>query len=452
MTLEQKTVRFFPAFAVSSLLIFVYALLLNGEHFGDGGKFSWGVSRFIDYYGPTDAGSYLRLAFDLSRLSVSAENIWILNLWPPGMSALNAIAISLPGSIFLWMILINVCLTALPVAMVLTMAKTKVGFAWLIAISTVFVFQPNKSWVLTDGLFMSDGIGSHLLLIGLLLGLRGFIGYKNGCAQSRVRKWFLLSGIAFALSLHFRVSFFPTVGVLVVLALIFLLFMVGRGTVQKKHQVLITPISLFLVSLFLTSAPWTIIVSTILHPGNPSWSTGDYQWAQRWMTEDYLLDAKAGWLVAGEANWACDIEPARCGELQDFVTSGDANHFDYLRQAAIQAAIANPLELLIVKTDPLAESTWTMAGSPITGNATSVQIIGYVVLVGLLLLSFFVSVNQRNEAWLVVLLAFSYVATLVISHVESRYMIPFWDLLLLGLMPYWVSASKTYRKMKNTFR
>jgi hypothetical protein len=438
-----KLGRFLPAYSATVTSLLFYALILNSGHLGSQGKFFWDVSEFITFYGTSDAGSYLRLASDISNLRVSQDNIWILNLWPPGMSILDSLAIALPGSLFFWMIVMNVLIMALPIAVLLSMVRSRVDLWWAIGISLVFVFQPNKSWVLTEGLFMSDGVGSHFFLTGLILCIKGLVEHRDVNQRDKTQKYFILAGVTFSLSLHFRFGLFPSVGVLVFLALIGIALSFTRRSLKTRFLDLKKPMVSFLMSLFLVSAPWTLFVATILHPGNLSWSTGDYQWAQRWMTDNYLLEGNAGWLVTGGANWACEVSPQRCEALQGLVTSGDGSHFGTLRQSAIETAILNPIDLFILKTGPLSEATWLTSGAQLTGAASLVQLAGFGLILGFLVISFFVFTRIHHPAWIAVVVVFGYLATLVIAHVESRYMIVFWDVIILAILPVWFQLFRT---------
>jgi hypothetical protein len=341
------------------------------------------------------------------------------------------------------MIVMNVLIMALPISVLLSMVRNRVDLWWAIGISLVFVFQPNKSWVLTEGLFMSDGVGSHFFLTGLILGIKGLVEHRDVDQRDNTQKYFILAGVMFSLSLHFRFGLFPSVGVLVFLALIGIALSFFRRSLKTRFLDLRKPMVSFLLSLFLVSAPWTLFVATILHPGNLSWSTGDYQWAHRWMTDDYLLESNAGWLVIGEANWACEVSPQRCEALQGLVTSGDGSHFGTLRQYAIETAILNPIDLFILKTGPLSEATWLTSGAQLTGAASLVQLLGFGLILGFLIISFFVFSKIHHPAWLAVIVVFGYLATLVIAHVESRYMIVFWDIIILAILPVWLQLLRT---------
>ena len=425
-------VRFRFAYLVTFSILASYAVLLNFGEFSVEGRASWSAEQYVEYFGLSDAGSYLRLGIDLANFTVTPPNFWIVGLWPPGMAVTDALALILPGSVFIWMLLINAASIALPVTLVLSFAKSRRELFWLGGLSILFLAQPSKFWTLTDGLFMSDGLGSNFLLSSLLLahkGVHAYHQYKNPRAALTL---FAFSGFLLSVSMHYRFAFWPVALVLLFLASIMIILSVLRGGTAARLRPLRRGLVMFIISFLLTSAPWTVVVYTIVHPGSPTWSTGDYQWAQRWMTDQYLLEGGAGWLVEGGANWACKIDRETCEALQPMVLSGDGDNFSTFRNLALGTALSNPLQLIAVKFPLLAQAAITPPGAGL-GVALSPAALPVFTSILIMLVAPYLQI-RKTLGFIYSTVVMSIFATLLVAHVESRYMIPVYDLLIFGVL------------------
>ena len=428
----KSPVKLGHSYLLTFCLITLYALFINLKEFAPGGRVHWSPEDFVEYFGFSDAGSYLRLGIDLAQFTVTPGNYWIVGLWPPGMAITDAVAILLPGSLFVWMLLINAASIALPVTLVLSLAKSKRDFFWLGGLSILFLAQPSKFWSLTEGLFMSDGLGSNFLLSSLLLAQKGVQDYRQNNNSRRLLGLFAVSGILLSASMHYRFAFWPVALVVLLIAGLVIVISFLKSGLTSFLKPLRRGLGVFIISFLMSSAPWTVVVTTIVHPGNPTWSTGDYQWAQRWMTDQYLQEGDAGWLVEGGANWACKIDTKTCELLQAKVLSGDGANFSTFRDLALQTAVANPLELLAVKVPIFAQAAVTPPGS---GFGTAPSPIGLPVFISLLVLVLSSFLQLRKTLGFVYsTVVLSIFATLVVAHVESRYMIPIYDLVIFGVL------------------
>lgn len=425
-------VRFRFAYLVTFSVLASYAVLLNlGEFFVEG-RANWSAEQYVEYFGLSDAGSYLRLGIDLANFTVTPPNYWIVGLWPPGMAVIDAFAIMLPGSLFVWMMIINVTALALPVALALSLANSKRDFLWIGGLSLLFVAQPSKSWTLTEGLFMADGIGSSLLLSSLLLSQKALSEFRHNKDYRKMLLLFTLSGILLSASMHFRFSVWPVALVLLVLAGVVVGLSFGKNSLGKVLEFTRPGLSAFVIAFLIASTPWTLFVSTVLHPGNPTWSTSDYAWAQKWMTDQHLLEAGAGWLVAGGANWACSIDRDLCESLQPKVLSGDGEHYSSLRNLALETGISNPLELLAFKVPIFAKATVALPGGTLEGSLSPFAVMVFVIIITVLVASFFQLRKSLGFVYSIVI--FSIFAVLTVAHVEIRYMLPIFDLFILGVL------------------
>jgi hypothetical protein len=425
-------VQFRYTYLLSFCLIALYAVLINLKEFGPGGRVHWVPQDFVDYFGLSDAASYLRLGIDLAEFTVTPANYWIVGLWPPGMAITDAIGIMLPGSLFVWMLLINAASISLPVAIVLSFAKKRADFFWLGGLTILYLAQPSKFWSLSEGAFMSDGLGSNLLLSSLLIAQKAVHDYKQNKSPRRILELFAVSGILLSASMHYRFAFWPVALAILLFASLTIASSLLNSNLAKHLKSLRRGLAVFIISFLVSSAPWTFVVTTVVHPGNPTWSTGEYQWAQRWMTDQYLQEGGAGWLVEGGANWACKLDTKTCELLQAKVLSGDGNNFSEFRDLALKTGISNPLELLALKAPILAQATITPPGASLGADISPMSL---AVFTGILLLTLTSFLQMRKTLGFVYsTVVLSSFATLLVAHVESRYMIPIFDLFIFGVV------------------
>lgn len=436
--MSQKT------FYVSFIALFFFAVVVEAIFLATDnvvGAFTWSnLDDLINSLGGVDAANYLRIGKDISDGVLSNENIWILNLWPPGMPVLYTVLIAIPGSVVVKMVIFSSLFWALAGAFSLSLITPSRSKLATIGFLVFWLLISNPyAWTLGNGIMFSDGLGAALLIVfvNLIFLINKKLNTEGNYFNKRIVILSLLAGLSLGLSLTFRWAFVVSVALVSIFSLLcsvyFLLklsikhFIGPSGQEQKNYFTVLITISL---GIFLAVLPWTIVTQFKLHPGNPTWSMGDYQWGQRWLTDIQLSQANAGFLVEGNANWACEISPEQCIELNKIALSGDGSKYTYLRDEAIKAAIAHPVEYIANRSEVLFRAYFSSPNSKV-GSFDS---IGYGIVNSLISFSFvFLAIISWKKYKLYVLMATITISGLLIAlgiaHVENRYLIPLVSLL-----------------------
>lgn len=456
--MSQKT------FFISFIALFIFAVVVEAIFLATDsvvGAFTWStLDDLINSLGGVDAANYLRIGKDLSDGVLSNENMWILNLWPPGMPVLYTVLLAVPGSIVLKMLIISSICWALAGAFTLSLLAPSGSKVAIIGFLIFWLIISNPyAWTLGNGILFSDGIGAALLIIfiNLIFLINKQVTFEGNYFNKRIVMLSLIAGLSLGLSLTFRWAFVVSVALVSIISLLFSIYLLLKLAInsfkmpsesnQNKYFKVFISISL---GIFIAILPWTIVTQIKLHPGNPTWSMGDYQWGQRWLTDQQLNVAGASFLVEGNANWACEISPERCKVLNKISLSGDSSKYTYLRDEAIKAAITHPIEFIANRSDVLFRSLFSSPNSKV-GSFDS---IGYGVLNTLMAMCFiFLAIITRKQFKLYVLMVTSTISGLLIAlgiaHVENRYLIPIVTLLGTSAFTLLSSRSKTMKVVGN---
>lgn len=420
--------------ALVFLFVTVYVFCLNFKEFAPTGLVSISHSELLSRLGEADSGNYLRLALDLMDFNVSPNNYWIVGLWPPGMATFDFICLLLPGNFVVWVFVATALISALPISLVFhqVVGRRQISLATLL--SLIYLAEPNRVWAFTSGIFNSDGIGSSFLLSSSLLLAFGLQDRSKFLDDSKKTDYMLMaSGFLLIAALSFRWAYLPIVlGLLIGFSSYLLGLAVANSIKRKRLMTQKNGLIKFLSATGIALIPWTGFVYLYLHPGNPSWSTGDYQWAQRWMSDEFLIKGKATWLVEGGANWGCKINPEKCQILGKEAESGSTNYGEF-RDEAIATAISRPLELFALKTPIIFSSFESIAGQPPAKGDN--QVGGNIFLGSLLVCAFLTLKRNVSRVFLIYALYIGLaLSALYLAHVETRYLLPVWDIGILGLM------------------
>jgi hypothetical protein len=424
---------------LGTLVLFTFALISESLFLSSGslvGKLTWNeTTELINALGGKDAANYLRIGLDLSDGVLTSSNLWILNLWPPGMPALYTLLIILPGTVVPKMVLVSSLLWA--VAGGITTAIIKPFGSKFALVGFIFfwtLFSNPFAWVLGNGILFSDGIGSSLLVIflGLIFVINRMLIDRSKTRTKSLITISISAGLVLGVTLAFRWAFVIVVTLIGVFALIWAMRAIISLTIKKSSKsesgetknIFVVFVSLGL-GMFIAILPWTLVTQFILHPGNPTWSMGDYQWAQRWLTDDQLNKAGAGFLVEGNANWACEISPEDCSIMNSIALSSDGQKYDFLRNAAIAAAASHPVEFTKNRFDAFGRAWFSSPGSKV-GSFDSV---GYGIINMLIGVAFFILTFKMRKKFkiyvsVVSLLVLGLIAALFVAHLENRYLIP----------------------------
>ncbi len=87
--------------------------------------------------------------------------------------------------------------------------------------------------------------------------------------------------------------------------------LIGRPSEHLMWSALLLAI---VVAVFhIGTVPWRIVAESRFRPGDYWWtSADDVYWHHQWSPDTFLADHGWYWLIDGEANTACEVDPARC--------------------------------------------------------------------------------------------------------------------------------------------
>ena len=106
--------------------------------------------------GLSDAGSYIKAALDLVETGgLSSDNIWVINLWPPGMVWLNGALITVFGANYA---VAYALLLALLWALFFTYFAFRILDSWGLVAATLGLaillsLGPFPNWIFDSGFF-----------------------------------------------------------------------------------------------------------------------------------------------------------------------------------------------------------------------------------------------------------------------------------------------------------
>ena len=439
--------RFLAAVAITWIffILIVLDLLPNGlETPYLGVTVSASPQELLPVLGFSDSGNYLRGAIDLQDLVIGTDNRWIFNLWPPGQMLLLAIVIKigLPPVLTL-MIVFAFLWSVIGAVIFLKASSAKIWYALLPFVLILwFTDSPFLGWNQSEGAIGTDGIGAAVLC---LLFIYFSILWRKVMQGTAFNPW--MSGFAVSATL----SFLSHLRIIFLFSIIFSFMLVlamrivkqlpknvsksrvekpsldkFRGHVTQKTKLLLIILMTFSVSL----VPFTVYKSQITD--SISWSNSDYQWAQRWMTDEYLTKNKAGFLVDGGANWACEIDPDRCeviqkSELRTQSPYSGFNSYDFaeFRNLAFISILRNPIGFLENRIAGLGKAFTGDAGAAVGSNSNLLRGVVFLLMYVYLLIRGIAQLRRLDEFELFTLLMLiGLVAPLFVAHFETRYLIP----------------------------
>jgi len=400
--------------------------------------------QLLNVLGSSDPGNYLRGAIDLQDLQISTDNRWIFYLWPPGQMLLLALIINFGfPPVFTLLIIFAMLWSIIGAAILLKALQGKFWYLVLPSVSILwFTDSPFVGWNQSYGAIGTDGIGTAVIC---LLFVYLSVLWNKVQLGSSFNPW--ISGFIVAASLsflsHLRIIFLFSIVFSFVLILLKKIVELGYArlnpprwqirnldafnvqSIQKSKLLLVILIS-FSVSL----VPFTVF--KYQKTSSFSWSNSDYQWAQRWMTDAYLNKNNAGFLVEGGANWACEIDPVKCREIQksELLTDNPYsgfNRYDYqeFRNLAFISIVNHPLDFLKNRVSLVGKSFTSDAGAPVGSNGNFYRGIIFLVMYLYLVVRGIRRFLHLNDFELFTLfMMVGLLAPLFVAHFETRYLIP----------------------------
>jgi hypothetical protein len=396
------------------------------------------VSQLIPALGGSDAGSYLGAALDLQDGSISPKYAWVLNLWPPGMPYILALMIKLGGgaSPVLPMVILLCILWSVVLATLAGILLPRHGYLTFTVFTVFWLLSPIfTAWTIHGGVLGSDGLATAL---GTLVAI-GLV-WATLAGPSRRPRWLLYVGLGTGLAAlaYLRIMWFYAVpaalGVVALFAVVRMIVLLIRRRFtqiagERRRYIEWAALGATFLALCI---PWTIYGETTLHPGSYSWSQGDYQWSQEWMTDGYLKSIGGGFLAEGGANWPCHLDPHQCTVIaaQEFASTtpygGEApNTFIKFEHDSIKVAIAQPGPFIVDRSAVMLRAWLSAPGAPVgTMDNLVYGVLTLVAFFAALVVLAWQSLKQRVAALVIFLIIGANVGIVWLTHFETRYMVP----------------------------
>jgi hypothetical protein len=323
---DERLAERVAASPIQKLAIFVayFLFLMLGGVVApqESGQPSWWITPadFLRTVEVNDARSFLNGATDIAAHGwIQAGNQWLVRLWPPGFMLLEAGALTLAGSagpfllvllVFsagccsLWMLLLRTYLEPTLPPRVATLVPL-IPFAF--PLTRFFLLSPV-------GISLGETFAISFFLTGFLLVL---LAARSGSVYAAIG-----AGLALSAAAYFRSQFELLVVALAAGAAIVLVMFLVQGLLVWRRGKRWTPdwrtMALMLLTLVVchaTMLPWR------LHNHR---DLGEYAWVQTQKlvarnsltTEQDLLRAGGGFVIAGGGHLACKLEPSYCGQTE----------------------------------------------------------------------------------------------------------------------------------------
>ncbi len=445
---QHPLVNMISIFLVSATLVTltVFPFGLETVHFNV--KLSDSPELLSTTFGYSDAGSYLKAALELKQIDMLSQNqLWVINLWPPGMVVLDAVILKLFGGsfAFVYALLISFLWTVLGGVFALEVKKYFGTVTAYLSLFFLVLSTPLQGWILGEGLFYAEGISVWAFLFGLVFLIRG----THGVLKTEVVANGVLAGTFLAISAYFRSAFSSLELSLLLLFLIFGAFhqvakrrSQGTGSTSKTAN---GTILLFATwgSMFALMEPWLQFTTHFVR-GVRVWSVVGANffrsvWVDRPSSPDFLS--------AGGIGWGCQIDPNFCAVVSESErSSGMPYPIQDLVLMAVQTIIANPLEYLSDRFHFLVTGWFSNEGAmgafELATGFISLLVFAYV-LVQLIKLAI-----RGDAASIFILVACALiVAPIMVGHIEPRYFIP---LKLLFVILPWLRSRDFFQSNKVT--
>jgi hypothetical protein len=414
------------AVSVAAHTVIVAAVIFYGGLGAHHGVVTLDMSpkEIVTAYGPGDAGSYLQGALALTESGrIPPDSWWVLDLWPPGMVWVDALAIAY--SPFPVAVTVALALSVVwGVALALLTWPVVRRRRWLLGVAVVdlvvLATWPFEAWILDEGIMYADGFAAGFLLIGLAVIVHRSL--NGGPVPLWVRDG-LLAGTALAASVYFRASnnLVPVAlgGLALVLAAALL---IGRVRNRPRSRSVVTN-----ALLAATAAATAVLLmlpygALIFHREHRVQfvNTQELLYSVSWQyaNEEPLPQ----WLVDSGDPLGCELDADQC---EKFIAQDPPPSTSELREALISAIVDHPGRWLDLRLHTFVHQWFTYDANPAEGYAW----------LALLLVTLGASLAlARGGRWallMVPLAAVALVGPFSFVHVEERYLIP---IKLLGLL------------------
>ena len=366
--------------------------------------------------------------------------VWVTNIWPPGMTFINYVVISIvgiEGKFIAALIAVNSGLWSLVFVQVYKSGKTwfdrMVFFSGSTYLLSSWIFQ---DWVMGKWFAIASGFALPFFVLAIVSvdshRLRLFASFMlTFSALIRVTSNLIVQVTGLIAVFLIAVGYlYPAVSLR--LPRVFK----SRNALEIRRRGI--RILLLLILPIIAVEGWTSYVTNRVHPDNRAYtmSVDSLFHGMRWRTSEDLNRVGGGFIVSGTGNWACGIAPQQCTEIaeRELNTSEPYSGTDngyytglQLRDMAIKAALQNPIAYIEYRTP----SFWKFWSN---GNL----VYGIVMTLVVFLAIAFATINLIRTTMIQPLLYLVFVAVntapLVYIHLQLNYVYPIQIVSALYLM------------------
>lgn len=409
-------------FGASTLIHGAVGFLIHYSRPADYAFLMLDFDDLVSFFGMSDPGAYLLGGKALAEGDLQGQHRWIFNLWPPGMVHLYALIFQGGIPIGLTMFILTCVLYALVLTFLFLVVEKSFGRRIATTATLVGLLNPFAIASLSPAsLLYSDGLGASFLALTAMSWLVWVPSLLSGVVGVQSSRYGLVFAISSVMVVSLRWAMVPVVAVfwLVAGAVALANRLVRKKAKEGRGQGSIFEYLKASVVATTMALPWTIYVATVLHPPSASWSVGGgYQWMHRWLFDEDLPN----FLVSGNANWACDLDPEKCEVLRPLAIEGELGH-GIFRDEAVITAMNYPLGFLLAGFSDFFRGFFSAPHSGVGSFS-----LWYLAAISALLILVAVAITTWRKNWLgltsaaIVIVPTFFVITTF--HIESRYLLP----------------------------
>lgn len=377
------------------------------------------IQKGVGWNDPTSFALAARDIYETGWIRI--ENVWIFNLWPPGLPMIEAAILSIFGReaplLFILQVIAVILHTSVAFTFYVILRRYTNGTLALVTAILPFVFPVTQAYLLQPtGVAFGETFAVGFFFLGMLASVDA-ISRPN---YTRA----MIAGIALSLSAYIRSQFEVILSIQAIVALALLLLavtgMLRRITAQSVNVAKLLCVVIIVLSAQGALLPWRI--HNLHQRGTVQWvSTSAITARNSVMSDADLIAIGGGFVVLGGGNVACKVAPQTCGNL------------DHAQSLFYETFIQNPVEWLSYKASLMPKYWFAPIGSWVfVQHEASLSDIIYnsILAITICIASVMTWTSKslrRHETWLAIALFnttlfFSYGAIAVFVQFEARYL------------------------------
>lgn len=400
-------------FVIFSLL-FVVNILLSVQILNTTAmKKLWGFSELanlMDFdlllvgFGQSDASAYARLGLEIASTGKLAnENLFALNMWPPGQMIFNSLIFRLFG-IDNWglvYVLIMIFSWTFTVWLIYFNKLVASNLNVSILLYTIFfLFIHYNNWILGIGIFFTETT-SFLFFIGFIHMFFLKLKYNN-CNNILIGG---VSGLLICVAVLFRAQFIYIIIATLIYLVISIIVEMRKAQTKTSLEFSIGFLSISTIILL----PYLIYSNTVLKKDSINIVDSSYRWTIPWMQLE-----NSNWLKQSGGGWVCDLNMELCSQPKLESFSYPEMTFHVIKKF--------PIEYMSNRVHYFSKAWFARDQLAAVGDWNFK--IGGTLLILVFLTVFVIDILNRNRARSLFVLAMilSLVVPLFIVQIEVRYL------------------------------